>query len=212
MGVHRGARDRCLPGRWCDSCRAGGTPSHGSVRDPGPPVVAAGRQGPQGARTDPGLRAAWCRHRCSCGRRGRGRTVADRVCAGGVVDHRCHPLPTGALRIAPVALPHRIRARQRQCGPWAAGRRRHLGGSAAGSVAAAVRRRDRRIRCGCGRLVVGCSLAVAAELRRTSAAIRPERYQPGELGRRRHSSRQPGTATLHSSWALQRRSHSPEGR
>ena len=86
---------------------------------------------------------------------------------------------------------------QRQCGPWAAGLRRHVGGSAAGSVAAAVHRRDRRVRCGGGRLVVGGRLAVAAALRRTSAAIRPDEDQPGERRPSKAFESSAGTATWH---------------
>ena len=44
--------------------------------------------------------------------------------------------------LLPVALPHRLRARQRQRGPWAAGLRGHAGGSAAGRGAAPVHRGD----------------------------------------------------------------------
>ena len=68
-----------------------------------------------------------------------------------------------------------LRAGQRQRGPWAAGLRGDLGGSAAGSGAAPVRRRDRRVRGGGRRLVVGGGPVGRAALRRTAAAIRPAR-------------------------------------
>ncbi len=69
VGVHRGARDRGLPGRRRDCRRTGGAAPHGPVRDPGAVAVAAGRPGPQGAGADPGLDAARYRHRRSRGRR-----------------------------------------------------------------------------------------------------------------------------------------------
>ena len=126
---------------------------------------------------------------------GRGRPDADRLRAGGAVDHRRHPLPTGALGAAPVAVPHRLRARQRQRGPWVAGLRRHAGGSAAGRGAAAVHRRDRRVRCRGGRVVVGCRPAAAAAVRRTSAAVGPERDQPGAGRPSKAFASSAGTAT-----------------
>ena len=48
-----------------------------------------------------------------------------RLRAGGAVDDRCNALPSGALGAAPVAVPHRLRARQRQRGPRAAGLHGH---------------------------------------------------------------------------------------
>ena len=109
------------------------------------------------------------------------------------------------------SLCHTGYARQRQRGPWAAGFRRHLGRSAAGCGAAPGHRCHRRVRCGCGRLVVGCSLVVAAQVRappRSSPRARPTWW----ARRSKAFESSVGTPTSPSLWASPWRRHSPVGR
>ena len=191
VGVHRGAGDRGLPGRRRDCRRTRGAAPHGPVRDPGAVAVAAGRQGPQGAGADPGLDAARYRHRRSRGRRRAVGADVRRLRAGGAVDDRDHPVPTGALGADPVPVPHGLRARQRQRGPRPAGLRGHAGGPTPGGCAARGGRRALGLRCRGGGLVLGGPPADPAALRSTPTPIGGQGDQPAARGSRGDPRRQP---------------------
>ncbi len=104
--------------------------------------------------------------------------------ARGAVDDRRHPLPPGALRAAAVAVPHRLRARERQHGARAARLRGHARRSAGRGGPAAVHRGRRRVLGRRGRVVRGGRPARAVAIRRPSATSRAEPSQPGTRGGR----------------------------
>ena len=182
MGLHRRPRDRGLPRRRRDRGRGGGPAAHGAVRAPGPAPVAAGRPRTQGARADRGVAAACCRHRCGRGGGGRGSPDPDRLCPCGAVDHRRDPLSPGPLGVAPVVVPQRVRARERQRRAGAARLRRHAGRTAAGRPAAAGQWHTRALRRGGGRFAVGRRAAPTAPVRRAPAPLCAAGHPPGRLG------------------------------
>ena len=184
MGVHRGARDRRLPRRRRGGRRSRRPAAHGAVRDPRPAALADRRSRAPGTGPHPGVHRARCRD----GRRRRGRrarrSLGGDLRARRAVDDRRHPLPPGALRAAAVAVPHRLRARQRQHGARAARLRGHPRGSAGRGRAAPVHRGRRRVLGRCGRVVRRGRPPRGAAVRRPSATARAEPSQPGTGGGR----------------------------
>ena len=173
MGVHRGARDRGLPGRWRDGGRAGGTAAHGAVRDPGAVAVAAGRPGAPGAGPDPGLVL-----------RGVATGAAAVVVGVGGPTEIVYALAVLSTIAATLYRPAHSALLPSLCHTGyelaSANVVRGLLDSAAtlvgpllAAVLLAVHRRDRRVRGGGGRLVLGRSPAGAAALRRPAAPGRP---------------------------------------
>ena len=194
VGLHRGARDRGLPRRRRHGRRAGGAAAHGAVRDPGPAAVAAGRPGPPGAGADPGLHAARVATGAAAvvvGLSGPTSVVYALAVLSTIAATLYRPAHSALL---PVAVPHRVRAGQRQRGPRAAGLRGHAGGSAAGRGAAPGRRCDGGVRVAaarrCGRRSCSCGCGT------THLRVRPPPRTPAWCAPLpRASARSAGAAT-----------------
>ena len=178
-----------------------------------PAAVAAGRQGPPGARTDPGLRAAWCRHGAAAAV-----VAAWAVRRQSSTRWRCcrRSLPRSTDRRTPRCFPSLCHTGYELA---SANVVRGLLDSAAtlvGPLLAAVLLQVAGVTVVFA-VAAGASLWAAALLLRLQydappRPSAPERAQPGAGRPSKASAVVSGTATWPSSWALRRRSHSPAGR